>query len=202
MSNRLGPNRLAALFLVLLMGGCGAQEGSRDTTPQGAPSTVAKLQPCQLISRAEVEQAIGVKVGEGESTDTADVLGSAVSSLRQCSFYKEGDKWNPMLVLTMMRAPASVEQFEQQLATAQQLAGVQGIRVDGIGDAAIWFQKSGTLRVMTGNVQFVLDDVVNRKNAGAEPGDALRKLSLEIVGRRPVFEPPSDEEDDEGEDDA
>lgn len=178
--------RLAPLMAALLLGGCDAEPPN--VSSQSTPRPAARLDPCQLVSRAEVEAAIGTEVAEGESSDTADVTGPSNSSLRQCNFYEPGDTWNPMLVLTVMRAPRSIARFEEQLAMAQQFARVEGIRVAGIGDAALWFQQSASLRVMTGNVQFVINDVVNHSKAGTEPGAALRKLALTIVQRRPLFE--------------
>lgn len=188
------PTRLAHFIMVALLTGCGAQQAPPAGVAPDAPRGAAKLDPCQLISRAEVEAAIGVEVNEGAYSDTADVVGPSSSSLRQCSFYERGDTWNPLLVLTVMRAPRSVARFEEQLTMAQQFARVPGVRVSGLGDAALWFQRSASLRVMTGNVQFVINDAANLKNAGAEPGAALRKLALEIVKRRPVFDATSADE--------
>ena len=162
-----------AVLALLLLAGCGGTNGAassggastqsaqqtQKTTDKTKPSSV-EIDPCSLVTKAEVEQALGVGVGQPEKPPEAPF---------SCRY--TGEKGQGLAVLVVLVRPGTTKSaFE---SVKEQFPGAEN--VSGAGDDAFFIGNQ--LNVLKGDTYL---------NVGGDASlEALQSLTQKALGRLP-----------------
>ena len=201
--------RVLALFSLsscLLVAACGGggeeaassqQQGTTRTDQQGgtqqpAPQSRQRIDPCALVTKADVQPVLGEPAGDPQTTD--QVVGSGDRSLLmvQC-YYPVAAQTSVQAALknvsiqVVQKDPAKATRAEpkQFWETARSGASQSGQRVDdvsGLGDGAYWVTGAGSRQ---GVLWVVKNDVVIVIYVQGDPPslDAARGLTQKALSR-------------------
>ena len=140
-------------------------------TAQASP-TGAEIDPCALVTRAEVEAAVGATV--------LDPKPERLANLASCSFH---DPAAPIFSLASVNVFAAASESDAQeifdLAKGN-AADVQ--EVDGLGDDAYWDDILGTLQVLEGTYEISVDVA---SGEGADQRRAAEDIAARALSRLP-----------------
>lgn len=141
------PWPLVALMVLVVVAatGCGGSGDSDD----GAANVASEVNPCELVTPAELEAELGRAVGEPQNGEVAAASGvvipTAVVGERVCQFVTTDTSRPPAFVrvgVTKALAEPVFEKYKRQHPQATPL--------EGVGDDAVWDESSSTLVVLRG----------------------------------------------------
>ncbi|MBB5874372.1 hypothetical protein F4553_007806 [Allocatelliglobosispora scoriae] len=176
-----------ALLATAALGACGTESSTQPNPPAGAasaaaPGKQADLDPCAMVTPAEVAAALTQPAGESRTKNGAGT--------KQCEWdSKSGDRYLVLQVLVVLPAPADTKdgygwtkaKFDEYWSPgAQPLAG--------LGDAAYHLKEkgAGTLFVLDGSLAFSVATVFYR-DADAPAADVivstLKPLATAVAAR-------------------
>ncbi|MCL4441425.1 MAG: DUF3558 domain-containing protein [Firmicutes bacterium] len=163
------------MFCVLLLAaGCGGsgKAGAPQGDAGGAKETARGLvDPCALLTRAEVEAALGEQVKEPEFKDSKNPLGQKL-----CFYAPVSEKADRFIQLSVVQNGGMAKNLREQGYNVEQLYRdtkknfADATPVPGIGDEAFW--GTSGLHILKGNVYLNIS-----------PGNTSKPENLELAKR-------------------
>lgn len=167
-------------------GGCGSEETTDAPAAIGAARRAPSIDvdPCTLLTRAEVQDALGADVLEPRPPELPGVDVEQMP-VRMCEFGAAAGGLRSLIV-SVAKRPTTVEQFEQKLAAVGKLGAELETKmmlqpVSGVGDAAAWNRATGLSFVRNGVEVDVMDGLTERP--GESPPEGVLRLARLIAGR-------------------
>jgi hypothetical protein len=163
-------------------------ESKTSATP-GAAAAEASIDPCTLLTVAEVEGVIG-KLGQ-EPSKRDQPMGK-VAMLRQCQYFGEGEKPEYLTLQAIQRHPEDKGSYSQDNMFKSQKLGYEEVEsktqdVSGLGEDAFWVDSKEIGEDLSHSVliwrakEVVL--VMFIPGNGQETLEKAKKLAISVVGR-------------------
>lgn len=150
-----------ATLLAAGCGGDGKKAASSNTTTPGV--TVAAGRACEVVTKAEVEAAIGTPVGAGQSSG-----GGATAA---CKYELQGTTQSVIVAITASTDPQDFQDAKAAIPNAQPVPNIN----------AESFVAGGRAFVLKGNTLGIV--AVNLERPDPALSDAARKLAQAAAGR-------------------
>jgi hypothetical protein len=163
----VGRKAAAVLFaatLSVLGAACGGGDKKSNAATTTTPGvTVAAGRACEVISKTEVEAAIGTRVGNGQA--------SGGGSTAACKYELEGTTQSVIVAVSSETDPQDFQKAKAAVQGAQPVPGVSGESFVAGGRAFVL--KGTTLAIVA----------VNLERPDAQLGEAARKLAQAAAGK-------------------
>lgn len=178
----------AALLLSACGGGGNTSTGEKTQPPAGAATAAtartspaptaqpspagAEIDPCALVTKAEIEAAVGTAVLDPKS--------ERLANLASCSFHDPAAPIFSLASVTVFAAASESDAREIFDLAKGNAADVQ--EVDGLGDDAYWDDILGTLQVLEGTYEISVDVA---SGEGADQRRAAEDIAARALSRLP-----------------
>ena len=147
------------ICVLFLLSACGSDEST-------APTARAEIDPCAVVTDADVEQVLGVESSESDRPTEAN--NEYLATCRYVAPQGQGVK-----VITVMVNGAEYGRVGFQTAKEQTFESQD---VSGVGDEAFWIGDLNTLYVLQGDVHIAISGDVEVDQAKALALPALARL--------------------------
>lgn len=153
------------LIALLVAASCGEQDAGRDAMKE-ALVAADEVNPCVLLTAAEIEETTGTAPGEPEPETFEDA---------QMCLWPRADNFDVQLVAVVI-ADVNLDSYEAWLESSEDLLGhpvtpEQAQRVEGPGRFAVWIPDADR-----GRFQFFIDNHMIQ----IEAGPAAEKSALDV----------------------
>jgi len=156
---------LAALAVAVLTAGCGGDDGGGDgdgdatkpaatqqatqaaTQPAQPTSAAESVDVCALVTKADVEAAIGAPVLDGKPDQAANLYTCSFAEPEFANISAAG-----VAVFVELREGEAKEVYDLAKSNAAEVQPV-----DGIGDEAYWDSILNTMQVLSGKYEISID---------------------------------------------
>ena len=174
---------LSALLLLSACGGGGTTSTGEKTQPPAKNATAAttrtsstpagaEIDPCALVTKAEIEVAVGTAV--------LDPKLERLANLASCSF---NDPAAPIITAVSVNVfVAASESDAREIFDLAKRNAADVQEVDGLGDDAYWDDILGTLQVLQGTYELSIDVT---SSEGADQKRAAEDIAAKALSRLP-----------------
>ena len=168
MRQSLGSAALFGLGVSLLLSGCGDTQDSAAAGSDAAQTAAGeRVDPCTLLTAAEVEQVLGVATRAGSASGADDKY------VALCSYAGSGADRYRMVTVGVSRQNGTVV-FENAKRLDEE--GIAVEPVSGMGEDAFWVGDLRTLYVLKGGTNLTIEGRMELDQAKALAAHAAERL--------------------------